>query len=174
MTISSSLQAGVAGLNANANRLAGIADNIANSSTYGYKRAETDFFSFVVQGSGSSSYTAGGVRTSSVRMIDDQGPLIGSDNSTDLAVDGRGFIAVTDISALPAGSNFPISLMTTGSFRLMAAHWGEFSRKSHLPGKIGRRKCPESPFHPCGGGLQRFRCRVHRQNGFLRSRKNRV
>ena len=118
MTISSSLQAGVAGLNANANRLAGIADNIANSSTYGYKRAETDFFSFVVQGSGSSSYTAGGVRTSSVRMIDDQGPLIGSDNSTDLAVDGRGFIAVTDISALPAGSNFPLSLMTTGSFRL--------------------------------------------------------
>lgn len=117
MTISSSLQAGVAGLNANANKLAGIADNIANSSTYGYKRAETDFFSFVVQGAGNSSYTAGGVRTSSVRMIDDQGPLIGSDNSTDLAVDGRGFIAVTDISALPAGSNFPISLMTTGSFR---------------------------------------------------------
>lgn len=43
MTISSSLNAGVAGLNANANKLASIADNIANSSTYGYKRAETDF-----------------------------------------------------------------------------------------------------------------------------------
>lgn len=120
MTISSSLQAGVAGLNANANRLAGIADNIANSSTYGYKRAETDFFSFVVQGAGNSSYTAGGVRTSSVRMIDNQGPLIGSDNSTDLAIDGSGFMAVTDVAALSAGGNYPVSLMTTGSFRLDA------------------------------------------------------
>ena len=32
------LAAGVAGLNANATRLATIADNIANSGTYGYKR----------------------------------------------------------------------------------------------------------------------------------------
>ena len=45
MTISSSLNAGVAGLAANASRLATIADNIANSATYGYKRAEADFSS---------------------------------------------------------------------------------------------------------------------------------
>jgi flagellar hook protein FlgE len=35
MTISSSLNAGVAGLNANATRLATISDNIANSGMYG-------------------------------------------------------------------------------------------------------------------------------------------
>jgi len=49
MTISSSLSAGVAGLNANATRLATISDNIANSNTYGYKRATTEFESFVYQ-----------------------------------------------------------------------------------------------------------------------------
>jgi len=61
MSISSSLSAGVAGLTANATRLATIADNIQNSSTSGYKRAEVDFQSFVIDGSANSgSYTAGG------------------------------------------------------------------------------------------------------------------
>ncbi len=50
MTISSSLNAGVAGLSANATRLATISDNIANSGTYGYKRANTEFESFVIGG----------------------------------------------------------------------------------------------------------------------------
>ena len=54
MTISSSLNAGVAGLNANAARLASIADNISNSGTFGYKRARTDFESLVVGGTHSS------------------------------------------------------------------------------------------------------------------------
>ncbi len=45
MTISSSLNAGVAGLNANASRLATISDNIANSQTVGYKRIDTAFVS---------------------------------------------------------------------------------------------------------------------------------
>ena len=61
MTISSSLNAGVAGLAANASRLATISDNIANSSTHGYKRASTDFHSLVIN-SGSGTYSAGGVR----------------------------------------------------------------------------------------------------------------
>lgn len=118
MTISSSLNAGVAGLNANANKLATIADNIANSSTYGYKRAETDFYSVVVQSTVGSTYAAGGVRTSSIRLIDDRGPLVATENSTDLAIDGRGFLAVTDLAAATTGNGpYPISLVTTGSFR---------------------------------------------------------
>ena len=97
MTISSSLNAGVAGLNANANRLATIADNIANSSTFGYKRAQADFHSVVINGNSRASYSAGGVRVSNMRMIDVRGPLIASTNSTDLAIDGRGFLVASDI-----------------------------------------------------------------------------
>ena len=118
MTISSSLNAGVAGLNANANRLSTISDNIANASTYGYKRAQADFYSIVVHGDTTTSYSAGGVRSTSMRLIDEHGPLIGTNNSTDLAVDGRGFMAVTTIDAVHrSNGTYPISLTTTGSFR---------------------------------------------------------
>ncbi len=122
MTISSALNAGVAGLNAYATRLATISDNIANSSTYGYKRAESDFHSVVVNGNAVASYAAGGVRTSAMRLIDERGSLIATSNATDLAIDGRGFLAVTDLDAAQNGGGtgggaYPISLTTTGSFR---------------------------------------------------------
>jgi flagellar hook protein FlgE len=118
MTISSSLNAGVAGLNANATRLATISDNIANSSTYGYKRAEADFHSVVIRGNAHSSYSAGGVRVSTARMIDERGPLIATSNPTDIAIDGRGFLPVTTIAAVNNNNgSLPVALATTGSFR---------------------------------------------------------
>ena len=48
MSISSSLNAGVAGLNSNGTRLATISDNISNASTYGYKRAVAEFQNMVI------------------------------------------------------------------------------------------------------------------------------
>jgi flagellar hook protein FlgE len=118
MTISSSLNAGVAGLNANATRLATISDNIANSSTYGYRRADVDFNAMVLQGGNTSTYSAGGVRVSTMRLIDERGPLVSTSNATDIAVDGRGMLPVTTASAVERGeSSPPLSLMTTGSFR---------------------------------------------------------
>jgi flagellar hook protein FlgE len=116
MTISSSLNAGVAGLAANASKLATISDNIANSSTYGYKRAVTDFHSMVID-SGLGSYSAGGVRATTQRLIDERGPLVSTENATDLAVRGRGMLPVSDSSAISAGGDFPFKLASTGSFR---------------------------------------------------------
>ncbi|GAB4541487.1 MAG: flagellar hook protein FlgE [Ruegeria sp.] len=118
MTISSSLNAGVAALKANANRLATISDNIANSSTYGYKRVETDFHSMVTSGQG-GSYSAGGVRTTSQRLIDQRGSLVTTNNSTDLAVRGRGMLPVRSSSQIGTSSN-EMLLTTTGSFRTNA------------------------------------------------------
>lgn len=117
MTISSSLAAGVSGLNANAQQLATVSDNIANSSTFGYKRATTDFHSMVIESGSSSTYTAGGVRTTNERRIDEAGQLQGSDNPTDIAINGRGFMPVTVSTAVNMNGNYPLSLMTTGSFR---------------------------------------------------------
>jgi len=118
MTISSSLNAGVASLKANANRLATISDNIANSSTYGYKRVETDFHSMVTSGQG-GSYSAGGVRTTSQRLIDQRGSLVTTNNSTDLAVRGRGMLPVRPSSQIGTDTN-EMLLTTTGSFRTNA------------------------------------------------------
>jgi len=118
MTISSSLNASVAGLAANASRLATISDNIANSSTYGYKRAVTDFHSMVID-SGQGRYTAGGVRVTSHRLIDERGPLVSTSNPTDLAVRGQGMLPVTQASSIAGGNgdDFPLAMTTTGSFR---------------------------------------------------------
>ncbi|MCC5987475.1 MAG: flagellar hook-basal body complex protein [Pararhodobacter sp.] len=111
----SSFNASILGLNANATRLSTISDNIANSGTAGYKRMRSSFHSVVLGGGG--SYMAGGVRASTMRMIDQRGALAATNNPTDLAVNGRGFLPVTPQSALTAGGNMPLQLMTTGSFR---------------------------------------------------------
>lgn len=118
MTISSSLNAGVAGLQSNATKLATIADNISNSSTYGYKRAVADFNSLVISSGSGSSYTAGGVRTTTTRVIDQKGSLVATSNSTDLAIRGRGMLPVTPESSVQVGNGEnPLLLATTGSFR---------------------------------------------------------
>lgn len=119
MSISSSLNAGVAGLSANATRLATISDNIANSGTYGYKRAAADFENFVInQARGAGAYSAGGVRATTTRLIDEHGPLVGTSNALDLAVAGRGMLPVTTaVSLNSATGERPLMMTTTGAFR---------------------------------------------------------
>jgi len=119
MSISSSLNAGVAGLAANATRLATISDNIANSGTYGYKRSTADFQSMVInQARGAGVYSAGGVRAQTARMIDQRGSLVSTSNSLDLAVSGRGFLPVIPSVTLDSMTgDRPLTMTTTGSFR---------------------------------------------------------
>lgn len=119
MTISSSLSAGVAGLNANAARLAAISDNIANSSTFGYKRASTEFANVVVSSNrGAGTYSAGGVRASTIRLIEERGDLIGTGSALDLAIAGRGMLPVVALSNLAGAlSDLPMTMTRTGSFR---------------------------------------------------------
>ncbi|TQF00807.1 MAG: flagellar hook-basal body complex protein [Spiribacter salinus] len=117
MTISSSLNAGVAGLTANATRLATISDNISNSATFGYKQMEADFHSMVISSTG-GTYSAGGVRSTTQRLIDERGALVATSNPTDLAVRGRGFLPVASSSDVASGNGqSQMLLTTTGSFR---------------------------------------------------------
>jgi len=117
-TLYSSFNAGISGLNANATRLSAISDNIANTGTLGYKRVVTSFHSMVLGGSHFGPFTAGGVRASTMRLIDERGVLSNSSNATDLAVSGRGFLPVTSMLAVQRGdATLPLMLATTGSFR---------------------------------------------------------
>jgi flagellar hook protein FlgE len=116
MSISSSLNAGVMGLNVNSTRLATISDNIANSATYGYKRSLVDFSSMVLQ-QRTSAYAAGGVRVDTFKDIAATGSLISTGNATDIAVAGRGLFPVTDNGGLALGSSERnLMLAPTGSF----------------------------------------------------------
>lgn len=120
MSISSALNAGVAGLAANATRLASISDNIANSATYGYKRVNTEFESMVInQARGAGVYSAGGVRATTNRVIDQRGALVSSSHPLDIAISGRGMLPViqsVSLASLGTGDR-PLLMTTTGSFR---------------------------------------------------------
>ena len=118
MTISSSLNAGVAGLNANATRLATISDNIANSGTYGYKRASAEFESLVITGQrGAGIYSAGGVRASTSRLIDERGALVGTANALDISISGRGMLPVIQSVDIGIDGDQPMMMTRTGAFR---------------------------------------------------------
>jgi flagellar hook protein FlgE len=78
---------------AQANRLSTVADNIANSSTAGYKRASTEFSSLVLE-SGGSGYESGSVETRVRIGVSEQGTFKFTTSVTDLAVKGAGFFLV--------------------------------------------------------------------------------
>jgi flagellar hook protein FlgE len=100
MSLFGMMRTGVSGMNAQVNRLSAVADNIANSSTAGYKRANTQFSSLVLPSS-DGQYNSGSVKTSVRYGISDQGGIRTSDSPTDLAIDGNGFFVVSDKNGTP-------------------------------------------------------------------------
>jgi len=61
------------------------------------------------------------VRTASQRIVDQGGALIGTQNATDIALSGRGFIPVTSgMASNRTDGTTPLMLSTTGSFRMDA------------------------------------------------------
>ncbi|WP_137132514.1 flagellar hook protein FlgE [Rhizobium sp. FY34] len=93
MSLYGTMRTGVSGMNAQANRLGTVGDNIANSSTVGYKKSSTQFSSMLLPSSG-SSYNSGGVETTVRYSINDQGSFTYTTSATDLAIDGDGFFVV--------------------------------------------------------------------------------
>jgi flagellar hook protein FlgE len=91
------MRTSVSGMDAQANRLSTVADNIANSSTTGYKRASAEFSSLVLE-SGGSGYESGSVETRVRIGVSEQGTFRFSTSVTDLAVKGNGFFLVNSDS----------------------------------------------------------------------------
>jgi flagellar hook protein FlgE len=110
MSLYGMMRTGVSGMNAQANRLSAVADNIANSSTTGYKRATTEFASLVLP-STNGNYASGGVTTSIRNSISQQGDLKFTTSGSDLAINGAGFLVVQGPGGTPvltrAGSFVP-------------------------------------------------------------------
>lgn len=110
MSINGVMRTAASGMSAQGSRLATVADNIANTSTTGYKRASTEFSSLILE-SNNSDYASGGVETDVRYAISQEGVPIFTDSETDLAISGSGFFVVADPSGQPR-------LTRAGSFEL--------------------------------------------------------
>lgn len=108
MSLYGMMRTSVSGMAALAGRLSTVADNIANSSTFGYKRASVEFGTQVLDNS-TGDYNSGSVSTNIRRDISQQGALRSTTSATDLAINGTGFFIVQD----PAGDYY---LTRAGSF----------------------------------------------------------
>ena len=88
----------LSGLNAAQSDLGVTANNIANSSTNGFKRSRVEFSElFAVSPQGVSSLAAGnGVRVSDISQQFSQGSIDFTDNNLDLAISGPGFFTLSD------------------------------------------------------------------------------
>lgn len=100
MSIFGGLRSGVSGLFSQSQSMAMISDNIANVNTVGYKLNRPRFSTLVTTQASESLFASGGVQSSVGREIDQQGLLQASTNSTDIAISGKGFYAVTDAVTL--------------------------------------------------------------------------
>ena len=95
MSLFNSMRTSVSGMAAQSNALSAISDNIANSSTTGYKEANAQFET-ILGNDAASNYESGGVLTDIRYGITDQGTLATTTSATDLAVNGNGFFVVSN------------------------------------------------------------------------------
>lgn len=93
MSISSALQTGVSGLQANSKAVGSISENIANANTVGYRRG----FAHMVTTTASGGNGEGVLSVAAVDQLDisTAGGLISTNSATDMAIGGNGFFAVS-------------------------------------------------------------------------------
>lgn len=104
----SALQSGVSGMLANQARLDAVGNNIANANTVGYKSARvlfSDALYQILEPAGAPTSNVGGtnpnvvgqgVLVAGTDISFNQGNLMATGRTTDLAIDGSGFLPVTD------------------------------------------------------------------------------
>lgn len=126
MSLYGMMRTSVSGMAAQSTRLSTVADNIANSSTTGYKRSETEFSSLIIPAT-KGGYSPGGVTTTVRQSVSQQGVLSYTTSASDLAIQGDGFFVVQDASGnnfLTRAGNFVPDeegyLVNAAGFKLMA------------------------------------------------------
>lgn len=121
----SSMYVGATGVVAHNASMQVVANNLANVSTTGYKRADVQFGTLMSQQLGTSgsqnqsgsyamSQIGKGVGVSEIRTIFKPGALENTDTSTDLAISGQGFFGVRNVNGATAGAS---NYTRAGAFR---------------------------------------------------------
>lgn len=100
MSLYGMMRTSVSGMNAQANRLSTVADNIANTDTTGYKKKGIEFSSLVVPGT-EARVNSGGVISHVREAVSAQGVISATSSFSDLAIEGNGFFVVRDATGTP-------------------------------------------------------------------------
>jgi flagellar hook protein FlgE len=109
MSLTGAMNAAVSAMQAQSSALSIISNNLANVSTTGYKASSASFSSLLTS-SGSVSSASGGVTVAKSQNLLESGTLVDSSISTNIAIDGDGFFAVT------TGDGSEIYYTRNGSF----------------------------------------------------------
>ena len=123
---------GLSGVNAYAESLESVSNNIANTQTTGFKRSRTDFSSLITfETAGGGGIQAGGVGAENRVMVTEQGSVTRTGSQTDLAILGDGFFVVSpqdgadDANLLTRAGQFSIqedgTLRNEAGYALMGA-----------------------------------------------------
>jgi flagellar hook protein FlgE len=114
MSVLGAMNTAVSGLQAQSVALSNISNNIAGSSTVGYKEAQTNFETMVLGSTPGISPQLGGTMTSTRLDVSTPGQVQSTGVNTDIAINGNGFLVVnTGASSPPNG----YLLTQAGSFR---------------------------------------------------------
>lgn len=129
-----SFQQGLSGLNAISKSLEVIGNNVANANTIGAKSARAEFASMYAASLNGTGGGAGiGVQIGAVAQQFTQGNLTATENSMDLAINGRGFFMFRDSSSGKElyGRNGQLKLdrnnyvVNSAGMQLLAKPWNE-------------------------------------------------
>lgn len=141
MGLAGARNSAVTGLQAQSTNIAITSDNIANSSTIGYKAVKGAFETLVTSTGDATAYSSGGVSITPQTLIEEQGLIESTGRVTDLAISGSGFFAVYDSAdtlLLTRAGSFNVNnkgeLTNTGGFRLVG--W-PLDNDGLLPGETG-------------------------------------
>ncbi|HCA26435.1 MAG TPA: flagellar hook protein FlgE [Betaproteobacteria bacterium] len=111
-----SFQQGLSGLTAAAKDLDVIGNNVANSSTVGFKQSQAQFADvYAASLSGAAGSLVGlGTRTTSIVQQFTQGNISVSSNPLDMAINGKGFFRMTQNGAITYTRNGQFQLDSNG------------------------------------------------------------
>lgn len=115
MSVLGAFDTAVSGMQAQSNALSNISQNISNSSTVGYKQVNTQFSDMVLTGAGTNlSDSLAGVQTKSLFDVTKSGQIQSTGSSTDIAINGGGFLVVNTSATASTGQYLATR---AGSFR---------------------------------------------------------
>jgi flagellar hook protein FlgE len=94
MSITGTMYRGLSGLNASSSSIEVTGDNIANVNTIGHRASRAQFEDVLNRSIMGVGELGGGVRMAKIEKLFNQGSIVDSPRSTDMAINGRGFFVV--------------------------------------------------------------------------------